>query len=216
MMSLFFGKKEQTVIELFFEHLNSIENTIIKMIELIQSMENNEYEKVKELAEIVRKAETKADEVRRKAEMEMYTGAFLPNFRGDLLGIIESLDKIANKAEAVADEIELQNLRIPAELFENFESLAKKSLETFQALKDAAKEMFEDFESASQKITDTEKFEHEADEIERETIRKIFSLDISLAEKIQLKKLVHRIADISDTSEDVSDRIQIILYKRKV
>jgi len=215
-MSLFFGKKEQTVIELFFEHLNSIENTIIKMIELIQSMENNEYEKVKELAEIVRKAETKADEVRRKAEMEMYTGAFLPNFRGDLLGIIESLDKIANKAEAVADEIELQNLRIPAELFENFESLAKKSLETFQALKDAAKEMFEDFESASQKITDTEKFEHEADEIERETIRKIFSLDISLAEKIQLKKLVHRIADISDTSEDVSDRIQIILYKRKV
>jgi len=140
----------------------------------------------------------------------------LPNFRGDLLGIIESLDKIANKAEAVADEIELQNLRIPAELFENFESLAKKSLETFQALKDAAKEMFEDFESASQKITDTEKFEHEADEIERETIRKIFSLDISLAEKIQLKKLVHRIADISDTSEDVSDRIQIILYKRKV
>ncbi|MDK2886421.1 MAG: uncharacterized protein PWP54_979 [Thermosipho sp. (in: thermotogales)] len=215
-MSLFFGKKEQTVIELFFEHLNSIENTIIKMIELIQSMENNEYEKVKELAEIVRKAETKADEVRRKAEMEMYTGAFLPNFRGDLLGIIESLDKIANKAEAVADEIELQNLRIPAELFENFESLAKKSLETFQALKDAAKEMFEDFESASQKITDTEKFEYEADEIERETIRKIFSLDISLAEKIQLKKLVHRIADISDTSEDVSDRIQIILYKRKV
>jgi len=215
-MSLFFGKKEQMVIELFYQHLDSIENTIVKMIELIQSMKNNEYEKVKELSEVVRQAETTADKIRRKAEMEMYTGAFLPNFRGDLLGIIESLDKIANKTETVADEIELQNLKIPSELFENFEMLAKKSLETFQALKDAAEEMFEDFDSASQKITDTEKFEHEADEIERDTIRKIFSLDIPLAEKIQLKKLVHRIADISDTSEDVSDRIQIILYKRKV
>lgn len=215
-MSIFFGKKEQTIIELFYQHLDSIENTIVKMIELIQSMKNNEIEKVKKLSEEVREAETTADKIRRKAEMEMYTGAFLPNFRGDLLGIIESLDKIANKAETVADEIDLQNLRIPSELFENFEMLAKKVLETFQALKDASKEMFEDFESASQKITDTEKFEHEADEIERDTIRKIFSLNISLAEKIQLKKLVHRIADISDTSEDVSDRIQIVLYKRKV
>ncbi|MBO8161012.1 MAG: TIGR00153 family protein [Thermosipho sp. (in: Bacteria)] len=215
-MSLFFGKKEQLVIELFHQHLDAIENTIEKLIDLIQHMKNNDIDKARELAEEVRKAETQADQIRRKAEMEMYSGAFLPNFRGDLLGTIESLDKIANKAESVADEIDLQDLTIPSELFEDFEKLTKKSLETYCALKDAAKEMFEDFESASKKITDTEKFEHEADEIERNTIRKIFSLDIPLAEKIQLKKLVHRIADISDASEDVSDRIQIILYKRKV
>lgn len=215
-MSLFFGKKEQIVIELFHQHLDAVENTIKKLLDLIQNIKNNKNNRIRELAEEVRKAETAADKIRRKVEMEMYSGAFLPNFRGDLLGTIESLDKIANKSEAVADEIELQNLKIPSELFEDFEALVKKSLETYQALKDAAKEMFEDFESASKKITDTEKFEHEADEIERNTIRKIFSLEIPLAEKIQLKKLVHRIADISDTSEDVSDRIQIILYKRKV
>ncbi|QTA37775.1 TIGR00153 family protein [Thermosipho ferrireducens] len=216
-MSLFFGKKEQAVIELFHEHLDAVENTIRKLLELIQSMKNASSDKIKELAERVREAETAADKVRRKAEMEMYSGAFLPNFRGDLLGTIESLDRIANKAEAVADEIDLQNLKIPAELFEDFENLVKKSFETYMALKDAAKEMFEDFESANEKIIDTEKFEHETDQIERKTIRKIFSMEnLPLAEKIQLKKLVHRIADISDTSEDVSDRIQIILYKRKV
>ncbi|SHH51540.1 TIGR00153 family protein [Thermosipho atlanticus] len=215
-MSLFFGKKEQLVIELFHQHLDAVEDTIKKLLDLIQSMENNNNDKVKELAEEVRKSETIADKIRRKAELEMYSGAFLPNFRGDLLGTIESLDKIANKAESVADEIDLQNLKIPAELFKDFENLVQKSLETYLALKDAAREMFEDFESASLKITDTEKFEHETDKIERNTIRKIFSMDLPLAEKIQLKKLVHRIADISDTAEDVSDRIQIILYKRKV
>ncbi|RDI90276.1 hypothetical protein Ob7_09227 [Thermosipho africanus Ob7] len=212
-MSLFFGKKEQVVIELFRQHLDAVENTIVKLQDLIYEEKK---EKHKELAEEVRKAETTADQIRRKAELEMYSGAFLPNFRGDLLGTIEALDRIANKAESVADEIDLQDLTIPKEVHENLKALISKSLETYKALKEAAKEMFEDFEKASQMIVETERFEHETDEIERSTIRKIFSLDIPLAEKIQLKDLVHRIADISDTSEDVSDRIQIILYKRKV
>ncbi|MDK2839399.1 MAG: uncharacterized protein PWQ83_949 [Thermosipho sp. (in: thermotogales)] len=212
-MSLFFGKKEQVVIELFRQHLDAVENTIVKLQDLIYEEKK---EKHKELAEEVRKAETTADQIRRKAELEMYSGAFLPNFRGDLLGTIEALDRIANKAESVADEIDLQDLTIPKEIHENLKALISKSLETYKALKEAAKEMFEDFEKASQMIVETERFEHETDEIERSTIRKIFSLDIPLAEKIQLKDLVHRIADISDTSEDVSDRIQIILYKRKV
>ncbi|WP_126993185.1 TIGR00153 family protein [Thermosipho globiformans] len=212
-MSLFFGKKEQVVIELFRQHLDAVEDTIVKLQNLIYEEKK---EKHKELAEEVRKAETTADQIRRKAELEMYSGAFLPNFRGDLLGTIEALDRIANKAESVADEIDLQDLIIPKEIHENLKALISKSLETYKALKEAAKEMFEDFEKASQMIVETERFEHETDEIERSTIRKIFSLDIPLAEKIQLKDLVHRIADISDTSEDVSDRIQIILYKRKV
>ncbi|ACJ75407.1 hypothetical protein H17ap60334_01606 [Thermosipho africanus H17ap60334] len=212
-MSLFFGKKEQVVIELFRQHLDAVENTIVKLQDLIYEEKKEKY---KELAEEVRKAETTADQIRRKAELEMYSGAFLPNFRGDLLGTIEALDRIANKAESVADEIDLQDLTIPKEIHENLKALISKSLETYKALKEAAKEMFEDFEKASQMIVETERFEHETDEIERSTIRKIFSLDIPLAEKIQLKDLVHRIADISDTSEDVSDRIQIILYKRKV
>lgn len=212
-MSLFFGKKEQVVIELFRQHLDAVENTIVKLQDLIFEEKKEKY---KELAEEVRKAETTADQIRRKAELEMYSGAFLPNFRGDLLGTIEALDRIANKAESVADEIDLQDLTIPKEIHENLKALISKSLETYKALKEAAKEMFEDFEKASQMIVETERFEHETDEIERSTIRKIFSLDIPLAEKIQLKDFVHRIADISDTSEDVSDRIQIILYKRKV
>ncbi|ONN27053.1 hypothetical protein XJ44_04475 [Thermosipho affectus] len=212
-MSLFFGKKEQLVIELFESHLDSVEDTIKKLVELVKE---NDIEKRKELAEEVRKIESQTDQIRRKSELEMYSGAFLPNFRGDLLGTIEALDRIANKAESVADEIDLQNLVIPQEIRENIIDLVETSLETYKALKKAAKKMFKDFDKASEMIIETEKFEHKTDDIERETIRKIFNLDISLAEKIQLKKLVHRIADISDTSEDVSDRIQIILYKRKV
>ncbi|WGS64498.1 TIGR00153 family protein [Marinitoga aeolica] len=214
-MGLFFGKKEKNIIELFNKHLDAVDNTIEELVELIRNLDKD-FQKVKELAEQVRNAETEADHIRRQAESEMYSGAFLPNFRGDLLGTIEAMDRIANKAETVADEIELQSMEVPEEILEDLEELILKSQVTYKAVKEAAKEMFEDFEKANEMILKTENYEHETDIIERSTIRKIFSLDISLAEKIQLKKLVHRIADISDTSEDVSDRIQIIIYKRKV
>ncbi|SHE97372.1 hypothetical protein SAMN02745164_01525 [Marinitoga hydrogenitolerans DSM 16785] len=214
-MGLFFGKKEKKIIELFNEHLEAVDNTIEKLEDLIINLDKGT-EKIKELADEVRNAETEADKIRRQAELEMYSGAFLPNFRGDLLGTVESMDRIANKAESVADEIELQNLKVPDEILSDLEELIKKSQVTYKAVKEAAKEMFEDFEKANEMILKTENYEHETDIIERDIIRKIFSLNISLAEKIQLKKLVHRIADISDTSEDVSDRIQIIIYKRKV
>lgn len=214
-MGLFFGKKEKNIIELFNKHLEAVDNTIEELVELIRNLDKD-FQKVKELAEQVRNAETEADHIRRQAESEMYSGAFLPNFRGDLLGTIEAMDRIANKAETVADEIELQSLEVPKEILEDLEELILKSQVTYKAVKEAAKEMFEDFEKANEMILKTENYEHETDIIERSIIRKIFSLSISLAEKIQLKKLVHRIADISDTSEDVSDRIQIIIYKRKV
>jgi predicted phosphate transport protein (TIGR00153 family) len=203
-MGLFFGKKEKNIIDLFNKHLEAIDYTIQALVDLIKNLDED-MSRIRELAEQVRNAETEADHIRRQAEAEMYSGAFLPNFRGDLLGTIEAMDRIANKAESVADEIELQSIRVPKEILEDLIELILKS-----------QEMFEDFEKANEMILKTENYEHETDIIERNTIRKIFSLDISLPEKMQLKKLVHRIADISDTSEDVSDRIQIIIYKRKV
>ncbi|WP_240739194.1 TIGR00153 family protein [Marinitoga lauensis] len=208
-------EKRKKIIELFDEHLDAVDNTIEKLVELIKNLDT-ELESIRKLSDDVRNAETEADRIRRQAEEEMYSGAFLPNFRGDLLGTIESMDRIANKAESVADEIELQSLRVPNEILPNLKELVEKSHVTYKAVKEAAKEMFENFEKANEMILKTENYEHETDIIERSVIRKIFSLDIPLAEKIQLKKLVHRIADISDTSEDVSDRIQIIIYKRKV
>ncbi|AEX84522.1 hypothetical protein XO10_00320 [Marinitoga sp. 1135] len=214
-MGLFFGRKEKKIIELFNQHLDAVDTTIQKLKELIKNLDKDTSIVLK-LADDVRNSESYADNIRRNVESEMYSGAFLPNFRGDLLGTVEAMDRIANKAESVADEIELQRLEVPEEIRENLVRLCEKAYNTYLAVKGAAKEMFENFEKANDLIIQTEHFEHETDEIERDTIRKIYDLDISLAHKMQLKKLVHRIADISDTSEDVSDRIQIIIYKRRV
>ncbi|HPE68528.1 MAG TPA: TIGR00153 family protein [Thermotogota bacterium] len=211
----FFGKKELTIIQLFEEHLASVDSTVQKLIELIANL-GEEPKFLMKRAEEVRQAESQADEKRRNLESEMYLGAFLPNFRGDLLGIVEGMDVVANKAEAIADSIDLQQIQVPPELIPDLVQLVKISHETFLASSKAASTMFNNLDKANDLVKEAEAKEHEGDEVERALIRKLFQMELELAHKLQLKSLVKKISDIADHSENVSDRIQIVVFKRRV
>jgi hypothetical protein len=146
----------------------------------------------------------------------MYRGAFLPNFRGDFLGLVENFDRIANRAEGIADHIILTKILIPDELIDDLAEQFRMSLKTYKSLKDAAEMLFEDLEQAAELVLKTEKLEHAEDSFERNLIKKVFSMDIELAHKSQLRELVMSIGDIADLSEDCSDRIEIVVLKRRV
>jgi len=55
----------------------------------------------------VYKTEERADELRRKVEWEMYSKALIPESRGDILGFLETMDKIPNKAESLFNQIKI-------------------------------------------------------------------------------------------------------------
>ncbi len=212
----FFGKKELRIIQLFEDHMLAVEQTVRALIDFLKILEDKDAEFVS-YVEIVREHESDADDKRRKMETEMYLGAFLPNFRGDLLGIAESIDIVANKAESTADLIELQNIQIPPEFIPRLIELAEKSLEAYLAVKEGASNMFDDMDTANHLIEKTDQLEHESDVLEKELIRSLFKKDeIELARKMQLEKLIKKIADIADQAENVSDRLQIVLFKRRI
>ncbi len=208
-MSLLFGKKENEVLDLFFKHLLKVKETIDTTYKLFGASE----EEVNDIAEKVRKLETEADSIRRNAETMMYAGAFLAQSRGDMLGLIESIDKISNKAEFISDLIYLQNLRIPEELIEDYKKEFEMSVQTYEALQKACESLFEDIERTKELVLEVEKFENQGDHLERALIKKIFGMSIDLALKMQLRELAFQVGDIADRSEDASDRIEIILLK---
>ncbi|MDN5359786.1 MAG: uncharacterized protein PWQ84_849 [Thermotogaceae bacterium] len=212
----FFGKKELRIIQLFEDHMVAVENTVKSLIDFLKNIENPDLDR-ESFVEKIRKNESDADDKRRKMETEMYLGAFLPNFRGDLLGIAESIDVVANKAESTADLIELQNISIPKEFIPKLIELAEKSLETYLSVKKAASSIFNDMDVANDLINRTEDLEHETDILEKNLVRTLFRKDeIELAHKIQLEKLIKKLADIADQAENVSDRLQIVIFKRRV
>ena len=212
----FFGKKELRIIQLFEDHMVAVENTVKSLIDFLKNLKNGDFDR-EGFVEKIRKNESDADDKRRKMETEMYLGAFLPNFRGDLLGIAESIDVVANKAESTADLIELQNINIPEEFIPKLIELAEKSLETYLSVKEAASSIFNDMDVANEHINKTEQLEHESDVLEKGLVRALFRKDeIELAHKIQLEKLIKKLADIADQAENVPDRLQIVIFKRRI
>lgn len=208
-MSLLFGKKENDVINLFLEHLKMVAGVVENTFELVKSCD----EKCPEKVRIIRKMESEADSIRRNAETMMYSGAFLAQSRGDMLGLIESVDRVANKAETVADVVYLQNLKVPESLREKFVEEYECSLKAFKALEKAVGYLFDDVDKAKSAVLEVEKWENSGDDIERELIRDIFSLNIEIARKIQLRELALQIGDIADRTEDASDRVEIVILK---
>ncbi|KUK89614.1 MAG: Uncharacterized protein XE05_1971 [Thermotogales bacterium 46_20] len=212
----FLGKKELSIIELFKEHLFLVDHTMEALYKLLNAIREGDHDTFVAANDEVHENETRADDKRRELETEMYRGAFLPNFRGDLLGLVETFDKVADSAESVADQIILQKMTIPERLIEDIIALFRKTWDTFRAVRRAAEMMFEDLEQATEHVKETERLEHSADDDERALIRKVFDMELSLAEKQQLRELILTIGSLADISEDCSDRIEIVILKRRV
>ncbi len=210
-----FGKKERELADLFAEHIDLMNKTAKKMLEFFNEYLNEQDYSISEME--IHKLESAADKVRRNFEDLMYNGAFLPTMRGDFLGMVEMNDRIINKIESVVDEIVLQHIKIPDEFDSNFSKLTEKSIESVDYLVNAFGFFNKDVEIEDIKndILKVEKVEQECDVLERALIKKVFeSNTLELAHKVQLKHLVNSVADISDITEDASDRIEIFLSKQ--
>jgi len=164
----------------------------------------------------VYKTEERADELRRKVEWEMYSKALIPESRGDILGFLETMDKIPNKAESLLNQIKLQKLEFPKELNQNLERIVALSCEAIQLVYEAATKLLSKNDDIHKLADKIDAKESECDHAEQDTIEKIFSMDIEKADKILLKEFIIEMGNLTDRAEDVSDRLTILSVKRMV
>lgn len=211
---IFFGKKEMKVIGLFLDYLDCIEDSLRLLENFFKNIIESNSEQIQILQKDIFENETLADKKRRSLEKSMYRGSFMPGFRGDVLGLTEGFDKIANEAEKIADLYCLEGLKIPKELNERITNQFQASFDTFKFSKKAAISLMNDATLVEEYIANTSDLENKEDSLEREIIKEIFLMDFSLAEKRQLKDFVNSIGTIADIAENCADRIQISLFKR--
>ncbi len=164
----------------------------------------------------VYKTEDRADELRRKVEWEMYSKALLPESRGDILGFLETMDKIPNKAESLLNQIKLQRLEFPKELNPNLQRIVALSCEAIQLVYEAAANLISRKGGIHKLADEIGVKETECDHAEQDTIEKIFTMDIDKADKILLKEFIIELGNLTDRAEDVSERLTLLSVKRRV
>ncbi len=164
----------------------------------------------------VHKAESIADDIRREIEVMMYTKALFPESRGDILGLLETMDKVPNEAESAVRMILNQHIEIPEQFRPDILQLVDICHRCVSAMIESVNKLFSEFTNATVAIGKIDELESEADFIEENLIENIFASNIEGWRKLLLRDLVKRIAGVSDRAENVGDRVRIIVAKRRI
>jgi predicted phosphate transport protein (TIGR00153 family) len=146
----------------------------------------------------------------------MYSGAYLPLLREDILRLLEHLDKIADGAESCCDFFLDQRPEIPGDLKPRFANAMKISISCFKPLRDAVAFFFTDkvsMETIRELVKKAGILESDVDKHEWDITRDIFNTDLDYGRKIHLRLCIQKIVAISDRTEDAADQLEVTMIK---
>lgn len=214
-MSLFSKTRSlEQKIDNFHDKLIEASMTFSKAIKTYLSEQRSaEFRKI---SKQIKDIEHEADALRRTIENQLYINNLIPGLRADVLQLSENLDRVINKFDEVIYLFYVERPEIPKEYHEAISELGKLSSECAENMGKASRAFFRDLTTVRDYSQKVYFIEHESDVCERKLLETIFSSDMPLANKLQLKQFVTEIADIADIAEDFIDELLIFTIKRDI
>ena len=207
--------KLKSLLEEFF---NTVEQGTLIFKISVNYYVNEDFDRFLENLEKINKLEAKADKLRRDIESILYTKSLLPQFRGDVMQLLEKTDDIIDMAKSNLSQFDVERPKIPKELHGDFISLTDLTTAAAEQLIPAERAYFRDPLAVKDSIHKVYFYEKEVDQLANEVKRKIFhDLDrLSLSEKIHLRYFTLHIESISDAAEIAADILSVMAIKRTI
>ncbi|MCX8064073.1 MAG: DUF47 family protein [Candidatus Hydrogenedentes bacterium] len=183
---------------------------------LIKCMEAKECEEWREMIHEVHRAESSADDLRREIEYFLFSRSLFPESRGDILGLLEKLDRIPNQIQSSVKMVLEEQIRIPDLVKEELEQIAITTEKCVDITIKSVNLLFSDFKSSLELLGEIDAYESEVDRFQSKAIEKIFSSDLDPLQKILLRDLVNEISFVTNYAEEAGDFMRIIIVKRMI
>jgi predicted phosphate transport protein (TIGR00153 family) len=160
--------------------------------------------------------ESRADELRREIERKLYLHTLIPDSRGDVLGLLESSDKVLNQLEETLSQFSVEFPDIVPEVRGLFQELADAAVLAVESMVRGVRAYFRDLSAVRDHIGKVNYYEGESDRIAEEIKRIVFRQDLRLSHKFHQRYFALHIESVADEAEDVCDRLAIACIKRDV
>lgn len=165
----------------------------------------------------LRSLEKQADTLRRNVETKLYLRTLIPEFRGDVLGLLEHSDAVLNKITDTLLEFSVEIPETLEDLNELHEDLAFNAIEASENMVKAIRAYFRDLSAVRDNIKQVQFSREETNRIAEKYKRDLFQrTNLRLSHKIHLRYFAHNIEQIADEAEDVCDRLAIAAIKRYI
>jgi len=166
--------------------------------------------------ELVRDYERKADELRKSTESMLYTYSLIPESRADILGLLENLDNVIDRAKQIVQEFDVQEPDVEIGYLDLYVQVTEKSVKAVEQAVDATRAFFRSESRMRDCINKVDFYESEADRAGLRLKKQIFQSDLHLARKHHLRYFADALESLSDIAEEVSERLSIASIKRSL
>lgn len=212
-----FFKAQQIIVEKINAYCESAMKCVKEGIGvLIDCMESNDCEKWKKKVYEVHRAESFADDIRREIEYLLYSRSLFPESRGDILGLLEKLDRIPNQIQSAVKMIFEQQIHIPEIIKEELGQIAIVTQKCTEITFNSVNLLFSNFKEPLEFLGEIDAYESEVDKFQSKAIEKIFNSQLDTLQKILLRDLINEVSMVTNYAEESGDYMRIIIVKRMV
>jgi predicted phosphate transport protein (TIGR00153 family) len=167
--------------------------------------------------EQITKAEHRGDSLTRTLEERLYLQTLIPDSRGDVLELLESMDSLLDQFKGGLWQFEIERPEIWPEFHDAFNELVGYVVESVEAVVLSARAFFKNIAAVADHMHKVSYWETESDKVASDLQRAIFKReDMRMSHRLQIRDFVRRIDNIADESEDVADRLAIYVIKRSL
>lgn len=161
---------------------------------------------------------SEADRLRRKVRDKLYQYMLIPEVRGDVWEILESLDRLIDVTKKSLESYSFEKPLIPDFIKSDFLNLSEYTTKTVEELVNAVSAYFTNITVVTDYSNKVYFFENEVDKVEDTITKTVFATDeiTTLAERIQLRYFAEKMALISDVAESVCEKLSVFVIKREI
>jgi predicted phosphate transport protein (TIGR00153 family) len=169
-------------------------------------------DKVREM----RALEMEGNRLRRGIETRLYTEMLIPDFRADVLALLEDLNFLLGLVEDILLAITVEKPEVEDAFKDEFKLLTATSVKTMEAAVLAARAFFRNIAAVRDHLNKVGFHEEEADQIATHLKKALFDSSLSLDRKLHLRYFVDKIDNLADEAEDAGDLLAIYSIKRSL
>jgi predicted phosphate transport protein (TIGR00153 family) len=198
------------------QFLDLITKGTLCMREAIRSYLSGQDEDFQSRLEMIVGYERSADELRKSTENMLFTYSLIPESRADVLGLLENLDNIIDRAKQIVQEFDVQQPDVEVGYLDLYVQVTDKSVRAVEHVVEASRAFFRDESRLRDCINKVDFYESEADRAGLRLKRQIYQSDTELARKHHLRYFADALESLSDIAEEVSERLAIASIKRSL
>lgn len=204
------------------EHIGICHRCAAVVQPLLDAAVSRDWVEVERCYEEMVRLEHEADDRKRDIRVKLPRGFFLPVARPDLLNLLTSQDKIANRAKDIGGLVLGRKLAFPDALRDQLRGFAEIAIATCGRAKDLVRELDELLDTGFRgaevtrvrgMINDLDLAERSCDEHEVQIRAQLYTLerDLGAVDVMFMYRVIEWVGDLADSAQQVGHRLELML-----